>query len=114
MKEELVGLDILEEVHIKCGDCGFPLVEIVNTETNENRLKRGLKLQKSKYKIKCPQCNGYSFDTKVFEGSIIIGSIKDNYIVSAVDTELFDYKTRDDINKGNVVVYTILELVKKK
>lgn len=114
MKEELVGFDVLEESIIKCGDCGFPLIEIVKIETNENRLKRGLNIQKSKYKIKCPQCSGYSFDTKIFEGSIIIGSVKDNYIVSAIDTELLDYKTRDDINKGNVVIYTILELVNKK
>lgn len=114
MKDELIGLSIIEECIVKCGDCGTPLVEIVKTEENSNRVQRGQKIQKSKYKVKCPKCNGFSFDTKIFEGSTIVGSIKDNYTVCVLDTELLDYNSRQDITNGNVVVYTTLELVEKK
>lgn len=114
MKDELIGLSVIEEHIVKCGDCGFPLVEIIKTEENANRLQRGQKIQKSKYKVKCPKCSGFSFDTKVFEGSTIVGTVKENYTLSVLDTELLDYNTRQDIANGNVIVYTILELVEKK
>lgn len=91
MKQDLYNLGVLEEVVLKCGDCGMPLVEIVKTETNSNRVDRGLNARHSQFRCQCPNCNGWSFNSKVFEGSTIIAPVKSSYKLNIIDTELINY-----------------------
>lgn len=88
MKEELIGLTVVEEDVIKCGDCGAPLAHVVVSETNEQRTSRNLPPISSKYKITdCYKCNGSSFYTKVFGGSTSICPTKDFFDLDETDTE---------------------------
>lgn len=104
IKDELVGFSEVESNKVYCGDCGYKLIEIVVTETNENRLKRGLKPIYTKYKVlDCPKCGGSSFDTKTYEGSTIYGPLTDNYVVECLDCD----------SLGNDFVYGKLSLRKR-
>lgn len=101
LKQDLIGLSEVSSDIVKCGDCGSKLVEIVVTETNEDRHKRGLRPLKTKYKvIDCPKCGGSSFETKVYEGSVIRGSLSDNYIVDDSDCDVDD----DGVIYGTLVL----------
>ena len=91
MKDELIGLTELEELVIKCGDCGTSLAEVVLTEDNTSRQNRSLPAQSSKFKIvDCPKCGGSSFETKVFDGTTVVGPVKDGFDLEDVDTEVSD------------------------
>jgi predicted nucleic-acid-binding Zn-ribbon protein len=91
IKDDLIGFSEISSDIIKCGDCGLKLLDIVVTETNENRISRGLKPQKTKYKVvDCPKCGGSSFETKVYEGSVIRGPISNEYITEDVDCDVDD------------------------
>lgn len=91
MKEELIGLTEVEELTIKCGDCSTPLAEVVLTEDNNSRQRRSLPAQSSKFKIvDCPKCGGSSFVTKVFEGTTIVGPVRDGFDLEDVDTDVDD------------------------
>lgn len=93
MKQDLHGLDVIDEVLLKCGDCGLPLIEIVKTETNENRTQRGLNPQRVQFRCRCPKCYGWSFNSKIFEGSTIVAPCK-NYQLSVDDTEIVNDNNR--------------------
>lgn len=101
--KELLGLEVIEEATIKCGDCGAPLVDIVVAETNESRVARGQKPLQSQYIINCWRCTGKSFQTKVFSGSTSIKPAKDYVDLDEVDT---------DIGEGGVI-FTILQSRKR-
>ncbi len=91
MKDELKGLSIKKEVVLKCGDCGFPLAEIVLTNTKEELESRGESSTRVKYKVvDCYKCGGSSFETEIFEGNSITGPIRDSDDVFAVDAEQKD------------------------
>ena len=91
MKEELVGFKNVQDVVVKCNDCGKPLINIVLTCENSELAKRGLKTYKIKYKVTdCCFCRGESFFTHVFEGSTIIGTVSDNISFEIEDTEIID------------------------
>lgn len=87
-KDELVGWTEKESVDIKCGDCGTPLVNVVLTEHDSDRQKRNLKPQRSQYRVKCYKCGGYSFHSKVFCGSTVVGALKEGVRVDELDTEM--------------------------
>jgi hypothetical protein len=90
MKDEVIGLTELEELTVKCGDCGTPLVNVVLTETNDLRTERGLKPQRLQFKLLCYKCGGTSFPTKVLEGSAVVGTLKDDIETDEEDTDLVD------------------------
>jgi hypothetical protein len=91
MKEELLGLSVLEEAVVKCGNCGSHLANVVVSETNESRELRGLKSLNSRYKINnCYKCGGSSFATKVFSGSTSICPAKDFFDLDEVETDFND------------------------
>ena len=91
MKEELIGLSVLEEHKIRCGSCGTNLVEVVVTETNEARVARGLNPQRMKFVVgKCYKCGGSSLPTQIFEGSCIAGPLKKDYESDTVDVDVDD------------------------
>jgi hypothetical protein len=91
MKEELLGLSVLEEATIKCGSCGSPLAYIVVSETNESREARGLRPLDSKYKItNCYKCGQSSFQSKVFSGSTSICASRDFFDLDEVETDFND------------------------
>ena len=91
MKEELLGLKELEELTIKCGDCGTSLAEVVLTEDNASRQNRSLPVRFSKFKVvDCPKCGGSSFETKVFEGTTVVGPVKEGQDLEDVDTDVND------------------------
>lgn len=104
MKTEFLGLSVVEEATIKCGDCATPLALIVISETNGHRSQRGLAPLKSQYRVTgCPKCGGSSFVSKVFEGTTNICSTKETLILDTVDT---------DINNG--IIVSVLTIRNKK
>jgi hypothetical protein len=103
MKQELIGLSVIEELVLKCGDCGTPLINIVLSETNESRQKRNLKPLSSSYKVvNCYKCCGSSFQSKIFDGSVSISSFSDKLDIDLEDTDI-----RDN------VIYSTLKVYKK-
>lgn len=103
MKEEILGLSVIEEFVIKCGDCGAELANLVISETNNQREARGLKPIFSIYKItNCYKCSGNSFTTKTFEGSSSISPAKDFFDLDEIDTE-----------KNGNVISSILKVIKR-
>lgn len=90
MQEDFLGLKVVEDTEIKCGNCNVPLINVVVVETNDDRKIRGLKPQKSQYQVQCYKCHGSSFKTKVFEGSTIIAGIADFITVDTVDTDILN------------------------
>jgi hypothetical protein len=91
MKEDLIGLSLLKEQIIRCGDCNSPLASIILTETNEHREERGLKPLKSKYIINnCYKCGGSSFESETFEGSASIAPYKENNVLEVIDTDIIN------------------------
>jgi predicted nucleic acid-binding Zn-ribbon protein len=104
MKEEFLGLSVLEEMTVACGDCGSKLAHVVVSETNESRQVRQLKSLNSKYQIKgCYKCGGSSFLTKTFSGSTSVCPAKDSFDLDVVDTDIED----------DGVVKSILEVRKR-
>jgi hypothetical protein len=105
MKEEFLGLTVIEEDTVKCGDCGVILAHVVVSETNEARQSRQLKSLNSKYQVKgCYKCGGSSFTTKVFSGSTSICPAKDSFDLDPTDTDIDDEGT----------ISSILEVRKRK
>jgi hypothetical protein len=90
MKDEVLGLDILQEQKIKCSNCGTPLAEVLVMESNEQRKERDLKPIKSSFRINnCTKCsNGGSFIHGPFEGTTSVGTFKDNLLVDVEDTDI--------------------------
>jgi hypothetical protein len=104
MKEELIGLEIVEENTIKCRDCSAPLVEIVISENNDHRVQRGLRAMHSKYKVtNCYKCGSSSFQSKVFHGSTNICPSKEFLILEPINTDVID----------DNIIYTVLEIRRK-
>ena len=94
MKDELLGLKEVETVALNCGDCGFPLIEIVLTETNDDRLRRGLYPMKNRFQVvDCPKCGGKSFNSKILEGTTIIGAAKNGYEFECIGADIDDENT---------------------
>lgn len=108
MKEELLGLSVILDEVVVCGDCGAELANIVVSETNTQRQARGLKPLRSKFKIiNCHKCGGKSFDTKIYEGTTSISPpLKQNISLSDIDTDILNYKKEDE------TIYSILEVIK--
>jgi hypothetical protein len=103
MKEEMLGLSVVEELTVKCGNCGSPLANIVVSETNESRKARNLKPLDSKYKVtNCYKCGGSSFETKTISGSTSICPAKDFFDLDEVET---------DFNNG--VIESVLSVTKR-
>jgi hypothetical protein len=103
MKKDLIGLAIIEEHMIKCGDCRTNLAEIVVSETNDGRVARGLSPMKVQIKVvNCYKCGGASFDSKIFEGSTNIHPVND--FTSLEDDGDTDIK--------NGVLYSTLRMVR--
>jgi predicted nucleic-acid-binding Zn-ribbon protein len=85
MKTNILGLRIIEEKEIKCGDCNTPLAFIVVTEGNEDKGSK----PKSKYRIfGCYKCGGSSFYSKTFEGTTNICPAKDSFDLTVEDTDI--------------------------
>ncbi len=106
VEKESRELEILDSQILTCGDCGSRLVEIVRTEDNAGRIKRGLKLSNSKFKVEqCYKCGGSSFETPVLSGTVSIGVFGDDYEFDVSDTKIEDIK---DIKTGEFTVYTKL------
>lgn len=104
MKDDFVGFKELDSQILNCGDCNYPLVDIVLIETNEDRINRGLGPQKSQFRIaKCPKCSGSSFNSKVFEGSVIVGPAKKDLKIESDDVDIND----------NGVIFTTLNIEKE-
>jgi hypothetical protein len=91
MSVEFLGLRLVEEKEVRCSKCNKVLLNVIVTETNHDRQKRGLKPQSSKFKVnKCYNCGGQSFWTKVFEGSTNLGQPSDFVNFSPESTEIND------------------------
>ena len=88
MKSELKGLRKVEEVDVKCADCGKLLANVMQVETNEDRKERGEKTIKTQYKILCDKCGGSSFKTKVFDGPTVAGSVDDQTRLEEDNTQI--------------------------
>src|SRR5688500_12203891 len=89
MKSELIGITVVQDKKINCGDCGKNLVEVVVTETNEHRENRGVKHQKTQFQVvDCPFCKGSSFPSEVFEGSVTVGTLSDQHQLDTVDSDV--------------------------
>ena len=98
--QEPLGLRVLKEFVVRCKDCNTPLANILLTETNEDRLSRNQKAQKSKYQVvNCSKCeDGSSFETEVFEGSTSIANAREGYTLEEEDTDILD---------GGVILSTV-------
>lgn len=91
MKEDLVGLKTLQEEKIRCNKCGSTIAHLEVIETNESRIARGLKPFVSMYKVEnCPNCRSSSFWTQFYEGTVIVGSTRDDIILEGKDTEILE------------------------
>lgn len=111
VEREARGLEILSRSVLTCGDCGSDLLEVLVTEENSGRMKRGLKLCYSKYKIeKCHKCGGSSFETPVLSGTVSIGTLDDSYEFDVADTKIEDVR---DMKTGEFTVFTKLITRKK-
>lgn len=97
----------METKIIKCRDCGTKLAEAITTQTNDRRISKGLKTQFTKYIVKCcPKCNGESFKSGIFEGTIYVGALTDNLQINLENTDIIE---EDD----KVVVLLTLNLIQK-
>ena len=98
--QDPIGLRVIKELVISCKDCNTSLVNVVLTETNEDRVKRSIRPLKSKYKVlNCSNCdNGSSLETEVLEGSTSICTAKDGFVLEEEDT---------DIDKDGVILSTL-------
>lgn len=99
LKTDLIGFGIVKSYILNCADCAIPLVEIILSETNESRESRGVNALKNKFKVNhCYKCGGSSLPSEIIDGSIFIGSLRDNYTVDTIDTDILEDGT----------IYTIL------
>ncbi len=104
-----IGMDISKQVVMSCADCGTKLAEVVITETNEMREDRYIDPLFTKFKVdKCYKCGGSSFPTEVLAGSVFAGSLKDDYEIDVVDT---DVESHTDAYR---VIVTTLTIRKRK
>lgn len=69
-----LGLSLVEEKQIFCSRCNTPLLNIIVSETNDNRKKRGLDSISTKFTVKCYKCSHCS-KTKEFDGSTNIAPV---------------------------------------
>lgn len=88
MKTEILGLRIIEEQDLKCGDCNTTLIKIVLAETNSDRIARGERSSSSKYRVfDCPKCGGSTFYSKTFKGTTAISPGRDSFSLSVENTD---------------------------
>ena len=108
-----IGMDISTQVVLSCSDCGTKLAEVVVTETNEMREERELRPQFTKFKAdKCYKCGGSSFPTDILEGSVFAGSLRDDYEIDVLDTDV--EKITDEYNDARQIIFTTLTVRKRK
>lgn len=88
MKEDLLGLSVIEENNISCGDCGKLLAVLVISEDNTQRQSRGLNPLSQRFVISgCPRCGGESFRSKELRGSVVVGTLDDAHWIDVDDSE---------------------------
>lgn len=106
MKENITGLSVVKDVQIKCSKCNAVLVNIVVSETNEQRVANGMAPMTTKYKVlNCvkSRCDGSSYFTKKIDGSTNIRPADDNHNLEVFDT---------DIDKDGVII-SILKVTRR-
>jgi hypothetical protein len=89
MKEELYGLEVLQEIELKCRSCNSKLANLVVSETNSQRIARNLKPLSSKYRVEnCYKCGNSSFWTDALNGSVSIAPAVDFIDLDVLDTDI--------------------------
>lgn len=87
MTEELSAkFSVVEEQYIKCADCGITLGHVILMQTNEKRQASGQKPVFTRFRITgCYKCNGSSFFTKTYGGTVTLGSPADHVQLDQID-----------------------------
>lgn len=91
MKDNLLGWSVVEEAEIRCPKCQCLLVNIVVSESNASRLKRGLQPTTSSYKVsRCCRCGTACGWSKRFSGTTAVSAPNDNTTIDVVSTDIID------------------------
>ena len=91
MKENLLGWSVVEEAEIRCPKCQCLLINVVVSESNAARIKRGLPPLTSSYKVSnCCRCGSVGCWSKRFAGTTAVSAPNDNSVLDIVATDVTD------------------------